>query len=84
MGATNKDSLRRESWDTVYWHRIIGESKGGSGGSREGSGRSSYLHTPVKNPPPISGKQAYIAYLPGSISSEGRAALKIWTKSRDD
>jgi len=34
-------------------------------GSRKVGGRFSYPHTPSKNPPPISGTQAYIAYLLG-------------------
>src|SRR5215208_4127276 len=50
VGAMNKDSLRRESLDTVCWHRIVRESQGGGGGSRKVSSRSSNLHTPSKNP----------------------------------
>jgi hypothetical protein len=62
VGAVNKGSLRRESLDTVLAHRAIRESSGG-GGSRKVSSPSSYLHTLPKNPHPISGVQAYIAYL---------------------
>jgi hypothetical protein len=42
----------------------------GGGESRKVSGRSSNVHTPSKNAPPILGMQAYIAYLLGGIFSE--------------
>ncbi len=42
---------------------VLGVWGGEGGGSRKVSGRSSYPHTPTKNPPLILGMQAYIAYL---------------------
>jgi hypothetical protein len=54
------------------WYRAVGESRSGGGGSRKVGGRFSNLHTPSKNPPSISGIQAYIAYLLVGIFCELR------------
>src|SRR5918994_6149123 len=42
----------------------------GGGGSLELAVALLGVHTPSKNPPPISGMQAYIPYLPGGVFSE--------------
>jgi hypothetical protein len=43
---------------------------GGGGGSWKLAVALLGVHTTSKNPPPISGMQAYISYLSGSIFSE--------------
>jgi len=43
---------------------------GGGGGSWKMAVALLSVHTTAKNPHPISGMQAYIAYLPGSIFSD--------------
>jgi hypothetical protein len=53
---------------------MVGFANGsvGGGGSRKVSGLFSYPHTCSKNPPPISGMQAYIAYLFNRLVFEDR------------
>ena len=64
------------------WNRAGGESRGGRGGSRKLAVALLSVHTPSKNPPPISGMQAYISYLPGSIFSEVNFALWAFSEVR--
>jgi hypothetical protein len=50
-------------------------STNGKVGQKKCVGDDRQRTPPSKNPPPISGMQAYIAYLPGRLISEGLVLL---------